>query len=110
MIAALLLSLALGQADAGALDGGSLDAGAPVEQLYTKCDVDAPKAEVLDGGLFEPWPRVKRENCKIAACEDFANSKLSEPASPGTVLGLVAGGVAVAALAFVIGFVVPHPK
>lgn len=107
---ALLVALSLGQADAGALDGGSLDAGAPVEQLYVQC-ADAPKAEEVDGGLFEPWPRVKRENCKMAACESFVNDKLTATeGSPGTVLALVGGGVAVAALAFIIGFVVPHPK
>jgi hypothetical protein len=85
------------------------DGGMPVEQLYPVCG-DAPLAEVTDGGLFEPWLRVKHNNCKLSACESYANDKMlqSDPTNPGLVLGLVGGGVALVILGVVVGYFIPH--
>ncbi len=91
----LLLAALLAQ------DGG-------VEQLYAKC-ADAPLLVPMDGGFWEPMARQQRQNCKLAACESYARSRLAEPqasgeASPGLVLGLVGGGLALVALAFLLGY------
>lgn len=109
MIAFALL-LTLGQAGDAGIDGGSLDAGAPVEQLYTACASDVPLATEIDGGIDEPWARVKYNNCKMSACENYANDKLVEPqTSVGTVLGLTAGGIVIAVIGIIVGLFIPHP-
>ncbi len=106
MIARLLLVALLGQ---GAPDGGP----AGVEQLYTACP-DAPLLVEVDGGYFTPELRQRRENCRMAACESYAQAHLAEApasaASPGLVLGLVGGGLILVGLAALGGYLLPHPK
>jgi hypothetical protein len=103
-VTGLILAALLAQADVA-------DAG--VRQLYSQCP-DAPLVVAVDGGFFTPELRQRRENCKLAACEDYANAKLAESApgstsSPGVVLSLVGGGLALVALAVVAGYLLPHP-
>ena len=84
------------------------DAGAPatLEALYTAC-ADAPLAEVMDGGYFVPEARARRNNCKLAACEAFAEPKLIESSAPhpGTVLVLVGGAVIITIVSAVAGYI-----
>lgn len=95
---------------AAILTADPTDAGIPppsVESLYTACP-DAPLAEVVDGGFFVPAQRARRQSCQLAACEDFAAPRLTtQPvgeASPGIVIALTGGGVAVAVLVGVLSF------
>lgn len=102
---ALVLAAVLAQADAGAGPQG-------VAQLYTGCKADVPLAIVVDGGVLVPDERISLINCRQAACEAYAAPKLLEdsgPPHPGTVLALVGGGVALATVAVIVGYLIPHP-
>ncbi len=95
---ALVLAAVLSQADAGAM-----------QPLYTQCP-DAPLAEVVDGGYFYPELRAARQNCKLTTCEQTVDQMLARPESnPRVVLGLVATGVALVAVAVLVGYLLPHP-
>ncbi len=85
-----------------------VDAGPGLAGLYDACP-DAPAAVQLDGGWWLPTPRGERLACELAACEAFAAPHLEEPASPGTVLALVGGGVALAVVAVLVGYLIPRP-
>lgn len=104
---ALVAALVLSQAapDAGAL--------APLYQKCVEATADAPLAEIVDGGYFTPELRAARNNCKLAACETKVDEMLKrpEPEAPpqlSTVLILVGGGLALAAVMFAAGYAVPH--
>jgi len=89
------------------------DAGVTVESLYVECG-DAPLMEPVDGGFFVPLRRQQRNNCKLAACESYANSKLQsetqEPTSTGIVLVIIGSALALVGLGVVAGYLAPHPK
>jgi hypothetical protein len=63
-----------------ALDGG-------VDQLYVKCPPsDMPFAVQADGGEWTvPDLRMRRTNCRLAACESFAADHL-DPVAGETVV------------------------
>ena len=109
-----LVAALLAQApDAGVPDAGPADL-LSVDQLYTACG-DAPVMtfDADAGNFIVPLRRQQRNNCKLAACEEFATAKLKEdsgPAYPGTALALVAGGVALMAISVAIGYLIPHPN
>lgn len=89
-------------------DGGTADV-LPVEQLYERCPSDAPFVEPIDGGYFTPTARAERQVCRQAACEAYANTKLTETQSPTpqlpTMLLLLGAGVSLLAAGIVIGAV-----
>lgn len=91
-----LLLLALLTADP---DGG-------VESLYVGCG-DAPLAVAVDGGYFVPERRQQRFNCKLSACEAFAEPRLNVASapSPNIVIGLTVLGIVVAGATAAGGFV-----
>jgi hypothetical protein len=65
-----------------ALDGG-------VDQLYVKCPpADVPFAVQVDGGDWTvPDLRMRRTNCRLAACELFASGSMEqEVVAPSTPL------------------------
>lgn len=104
----LVPGLALGQVpDAGAVDGG-----AGVDSLYVQCG-DAPLMEPIDGGYFVPERRQQRNNCKLAACEFYANGKMKEPetsAAPASaVIILVSAALVLFGGGIVVGYLAPHP-
>ena len=85
----LCVLLLLAPWGSSALDGG-------VRSLY-QCP-DAPVLERVDGGWFATDARIRRINCQLATCEDYA-SGLPEPqptVSTLVVVGAVALGVGVA--------------
>jgi len=108
VISSLLITAILAQASA-------VDVGAPaVDQLYVLCG-DAPLMEEVDGGFFVPLRRQQRNNCKLAACEAFAEPKLKdepprEPSSPAVVLGVVSVAIILFGGGIVLGYMMPHMK
>ncbi len=114
MITALTL-LMLAQADGGVLVaniGEPIDAGPRVEDLYIKCG-DAPEMEIAgDGGYYlVPLRRQQRNNCKLAACENFANAtmqQLPQTSSSVGVMAVVVGAVVLFGGGIVLGYMIPH--
>lgn len=89
------------------------DGGRPVETLYSVCG-DAPLMTAVDGGFLVPFRRQQRNNCKLAACEDYANAQMSKQPDeatigPGTVAAVAGAGVVLAAIAAAIAYFAPHP-
>lgn len=71
-------ALALALAASLATDGGVAD-------LYVACPPsDVPMATQVDGGWFMPDARWARTNCRLAACEEFAQGTMDQPVvAPG---------------------------
>ncbi len=99
-----------------AQDAGAPDAGLPsVEQLYVACG-DAPLMTYDEdaGNFIVPLRRQQRNNCKLVACETYADAKLKEEvpvhSNPGTVLVLVTGAIVLFGGGIVLGYMLPHAR
>lgn len=102
LLAALIASTAAAQTSDGGFDGPD----------YAACEEyrDAGLAVELDGGWYLPQRRMDLTKCRLASCQAALAAPPASEVSPGLVLGLVGGGLALVGVAFVVGWLAPRPK